>query len=150
MISLDTNVIVYVSDDDEASKQATAARLLAALSTRRQPLGLQVIGELANVLRRKLGHTPWAAAQHARNVLHAFDVFPPTEAAAEEALSLMASGRLSYWDALLLTSAREVGVKVLLSEDMQDGFKFGPIEVVNPFSQDGGLSARAREALEVQ
>lgn len=149
MISLDTNVLAYVSDDDAPAKQAVAGQVLAALSARRQPLGLQVIGELANVLRRKLGHPPWAAAQHARNVLHAFDIFPPTETAAEEALSLMASGRFSYWDALLLTSARENGVKVLLSEDMQDGFKFGPIEVVNPFSPDGGLSARAREVLEV-
>lgn len=148
MISLDTNILVYVSDDDEPAKQAVASQLLGALNARRQPLGLQVIGELANVLRRKLGHPPWAAAQHARNVLHAFDIFPATETAAEEALSLMASGRLSYWDALLLSSAREIGVKVLLSEDMQDGFKFGTIEVVNPFASDGGLSARAKELLE--
>ena len=149
MISLDTNILVYVSDDDEPSKQVVAGQLLTALSERRHPLGLQVIGELANVLRRKLGHPPWAAAQHARNILHAFDIFLASETAAEDALSLMASGRLSYWDALLLSSARESGVKVLLSEDMQDGFKFGTIEVVNPFAPDGGLSARARELLEV-
>ncbi|TCS16079.1 PIN domain-containing protein [Caulobacter sp. BK020] len=148
MISLDTNVLVYVSDDDEPAKQAVASELLTILGARRQPLGLQVIGELANVLSRKLRHPPWAAAQHARNVLHAFDTFPPGETAVEEALSLMASGRLGYWDALLLTSARAFGVKVMLSEDMQDGFKFGAIEVVNPFAPDGGLSLRARELLE--
>ena len=61
----------------------------------------------------------------------------------------MASGRLSYWDALLLTSAREIGVKVMLSEDMQDGFRFGVIEVVNPFAPEGGLSVRARLLFEV-
>jgi predicted nucleic acid-binding protein len=148
MISLDTNVLVYVSDDEAPAKQAVAIQLLAMLNERRQPLGLQVIGELANVLHRKLRHPPWAAAQHARNVLHAFDIFPTSETAAEEALSMMASGRLSYWDALLLTSARETGVKVMLSEDMQDGFKFGAIEIVNPFAPDGGLSARAQELLE--
>ncbi len=147
MISLDTNILVYVSDDDAPAKQAIASHLLSTLSARRQPLGLQVIGELQNVLRRKLGHPPWAAAQHARNVLHAFDIFLSSETAAEEALTLMASGRLSYWDALLLTSAREAGVKVLLSEDMQDGFRFGMIEVVNPFGEHG-LSARAKELLE--
>ena len=80
-------------------------------------------------------------------MLHAFDIFLSSETAAEEALTLMASGRLSYWDALLLISARDAGVKVLLSEDMQDGFRFGAIEVVNPFGELG-LSARARELLE--
>jgi predicted nucleic acid-binding protein len=61
-------------------------------------------------------------------------------------LAQSAAGRLSYWDALLLASCAQAGLTVLLSEDMQDGFKLGGVEVVNPFGPSG-LSARAREVL---
>jgi len=147
MISIDTNVLVYAADDDEPAKQSTAKTVLIGISAVKAVLGLQVIGELQNVLRRKLRQPPWTAAQNARNLLHAFESFPSTETAAEEALTLMAAGRLSYWDALLLVSAREAGVTILLSEDMQDGLRLGSIEVVNPFGADGGPSARVSELL---
>ena len=146
MISLDTNVLVYISDDDEPEKQTIAREVLIVLTRVSACVGLQVIGELQNVLRRKLKHPSWLAAQTARNVLVAFDSFPATEANVQEALALMSSGRLGYWDALLLASARDAGVAVLLSEDMADGFRLGTIEVVNPFSSTG-LSDHAREAL---
>ncbi len=149
MMTLDTNILVYVSDDGEAAKQRVAKQVVRVLSERRQPLGLQVIGELQNALRRKLKQPPWTAAQNARNALHAFDIFPPSEAGAEEALTLMASGRLNYWDALLIASARSAGVTTMFSEDMQDGQRWGVVEIINPFTPDGGLSARARELLEL-
>lgn len=148
MITADTNVLVYLFDDRDPAKQAAAGELLRAMEIGDRLLGLQVIGELQNVLRRKLGQPPWEAAQNARNLLELFDVYCPTEVAGGEALTLMASGRLSYWDGLLLASAREAGVTVMLSEDMQDGARFGSITVVNPFGEDG-LSARAREVLEL-
>ncbi|MDP1738989.1 MAG: PIN domain-containing protein [Caulobacter sp.] len=148
MITADTNVLVYVSDDAAPLKQRVAVQVMRRLSERRQPIGLQVVGELQNVLRRKLGHAPAVAATAARDVLQSFDVFPPTETAADEALTLMAAGRLSYWDALLVVSAGEAGVSTVLSEDMQDGARFGGVEIINPFAADG-LSARARKVLEL-
>jgi predicted nucleic acid-binding protein len=147
MITADTNVLVYVSDDSEPLKQRIAAQIMRQLAERRQPIGLQVIGELQNALRRKLRHTPAAAAGAARHVLQSFDIFSPTETAAGEALTLLAAGRLSYWDALLVLSAAEVGVIALLSEDMQNGAVIGGVEIVNPFGPNG-LSDRARQLLE--
>ncbi|MDB5438744.1 MAG: PilT-like protein [Caulobacteraceae bacterium] len=149
MISLDTNILVYVAQDDEPARQSTALQLVLAARRLDCPLGLQVIGELQNVLRRKLRLPPWKAAQEARNVLESFRIFPATERAASEALSLMAAGRLSYWDALLLISARQFGVTHMLSEDMQDGALYGGVTIVNPFGSDGALSDRAREMLEL-
>ncbi|WP_282008898.1 PIN domain-containing protein [Brevundimonas aveniformis] len=147
MISIDTNVLVYVSDDDEPAKQATARDLIRAAMLRPTRLGLQVVGELQNVLLRRLKQPPWVAAQNARNVLHAFDTFAANERASEEALTQMAAGRLSYWDALLVFSARDAGVKTLLTEDMQDGAVVGGVTIINPFAPDGSLSATAQAAL---
>lgn len=147
MISIDTNVVVYVSDDDAPQKQATARALIQASARHPTRLGLQVIGEFQNVLRRKLKQPPWVAAQNARNLLHAFDTFPASERAAEEALTSMATGRLSYWDALLVFSARDAGITTLLTEDMQDGVVIGGVQIMNPFGPDGSPSPAASKLL---
>jgi predicted nucleic acid-binding protein len=146
VITADTNVFVYASDDDEPLKQSVASEIALALVRRRSPLALQLIGELQNALRRKLKLDPWEAAQRAGDVLAAFDLFPPSLEAAKLALAQVASGRLSYWDALMLAAAREAGCTVMLSEDMQDGGRLFGLEIVNPFAA-GGVSVRAAELL---
>ena len=60
----------------------------------------------------------------------------------------MASGRLSYWDALMLASAREVGCTTFISEDLQDGARLFGLEIVNPFGATGP-SSRVCELLEL-
>lgn len=137
MITADTNVLVYLWDHDAPAKMEVARLVVSVLAERSGRLGLQVIGETQNVLRRKLRQPPWEAAQNARNLLVAFDSFVASEANASEALALMATGRLSYWDALLVTAARDAGCRTMLSEDMHDGARFGDLEIVNPFAAEG-------------
>jgi predicted nucleic acid-binding protein len=47
---------------------------------------------------------------------------------------------ISYWDALILASAERSGCRWLLSEDFQDGRKYGSVQAVNPFrTEPNGL-----------
>ena len=137
MITADTNVLAYLWDNRAPAKMAVATQITTFLAAQMSPLGLQVIGEIQNVLRRKLGQPPWQAAQNARNLLTVFPSFQASVDNAAESLTLMAAGRLSYWDALLVTAARDAGCLVLLTEDMQDGARFGALEIVNPFAAAG-------------
>ena len=146
MMTIDTNVLVYLADDAEPQKQAVARALLDGLSTRPVSVGLQVIGEFQNALRRKLKQPPWTAAQLARNLMAVFPQFSYSSAAVEAALTQLAAGRLSYWDALLLAAAREAGCTAIFSEDLQDGATVLGVEIINPFGPDG-LSPRAAQAL---
>ena len=41
---------------------------------------------------------------------------------------------LAIWDAIILAAAAEAGCRMLLSEDMQDGFTWGGVTIVNPFA----------------
>jgi predicted nucleic acid-binding protein len=146
-VSLDTNVFVYAADDDEPAKQRVARELLGRLASRDAPVALQVVGEVQNALRRALGMPVHLASQQARNIFTAFGSFPYDAACVDQALAQSAAGRLSYWDALLLAACDRAGVEVLLSEDMQDGFVFGRVQVINPFGP-AGLTDRARAVLE--
>jgi predicted nucleic acid-binding protein len=49
-------------------------------------------------------------------------------------MDLMLDHGLAVWDAIILATAAEAGCRVLLSEDMQDGFTWGGVTIVNPFA----------------
>jgi predicted nucleic acid-binding protein len=146
LITADTNIFVYAFDGSNPGKQTIAAQVTAALRRLRAPVALQVIGEFQNVLRRKLKASPRDAAEHAEDILGAYDIFLPSKTAAASALEQMALGRLSYWDALMLASAREAGCTTFISEDLQHGARPLGLEIVNPFGA-AGPSARLRQLL---
>jgi predicted nucleic acid-binding protein len=137
VITADTNVLIYLWDNHAPDKTAVAQLVASTLVDRSGRLGLQVIGETQKVLLRKLRQPAWQAAQNARNLLVSFDIFRASEVNASEAMTMMAAGRLSYWDGLLVTAARDAGCRVMLSEDMHDGARFGDLEIVNPFGPAG-------------
>jgi predicted nucleic acid-binding protein len=50
------------------------------------------------------------------------------------AADLATDHRLGIWDAVILTAASHAGCRLLLSEDLQEGFTWGGVTVVNPFA----------------
>lgn len=49
------------------------------------------------------------------------------------ALDLAVDHQLQFWDSLILAIAARARCRVLLSEDMQQGFIWGGVTVVNPY-----------------
>jgi predicted nucleic acid-binding protein len=146
LISADTNVFVYASDRRDPLRREVADAVVTRLCGVDAAIGLQVIGELQNALRRRLRVEAPTALAAAENLLSRFPTFAYDERAVATALAEASAERLSYWDALLLAAADAVGVRVMLSEDMADGLVFGGVEVINPFGRSG-VSDRARELL---
>jgi predicted nucleic acid-binding protein len=50
------------------------------------------------------------------------------------AADLATDPRLGIWDAVILSVASQAGCRLLLSEDLQDGFTWGGVTVVDPFA----------------
>jgi predicted nucleic acid-binding protein len=146
MISCDTNLFVYAHDNRDLAKQSTARLVLGALAGREAAIGLQVVGEVQNALRKRLKTPAQVAYSLASDLLLEFDSFAYDERAVGMALAEAIAGRLSYWDALLLSAADEAGIRTMLSEDMADGLVFGGLEVINPFGA-AGPSERVRQLL---
>ena len=42
--------------------------------------------------------------------------------------------RFSIWDCVIVAVSANAGCDLLLSEDMQDGFAWGGLTIVNPFA----------------
>ena len=50
-----------------------------------------------------------------------------------EALDIQARHGSSFWDALIIQAARRGNAKLLYSEDLQHGQRFGDLTIQNPF-----------------
>lgn len=79
-----------------------------------------------------------APADEARGIILEFsqslETVDSSAAIAEAALDLVVDHKLQYWDALILSAAASARTSLLLSEDMQDGFVWRGVTVVNPFA----------------
>jgi predicted nucleic acid-binding protein len=108
--------------------------LLETLPPESTLIPVQVLGELFTALVRK-GRRPPTTARAA--VLRWGDGFPLIETSSEilaSAADLAIAHQLSFWDSVILSAAAEGRCRLLLSEDMQDGFTWRGVTVANPFS----------------
>lgn len=133
-VALDTNVLAYAEGVNGTERHDLALDLLRRLPQPATVISAQVLGELFNVLVRKAGRS----RPDARDALLGWrDTFGIIETSPEillAALDLAIDHRFSIWDAVVLSSASQAGCRLLLSEDMQDGFTWGGVTVVNPFA----------------
>ncbi|MEQ1929072.1 MAG: PIN domain-containing protein [Parvularculaceae bacterium] len=130
-VFLDTNIALYLVRWD-AVKTPVAQSILRSPSITRV-ISTQVLSEFVNVSRKKAGLSWEEVRRDAGHLRSLCRVDPVTEDVIEEALGLGAVHQFSWYDAVVVASALSAGANRLLTEDMQDGRKFGAMTIVNPF-----------------
>jgi predicted nucleic acid-binding protein len=134
IVALDTNILVYVEGVNGAERETISRRLISQLPEGEALIPAQALGELYNVLTRKAA---WPRARARLAVAAWRDSFASaatTPTAIIEAVDLAAEHMLSIWDSVMISVAAESGCRLLLSEDLQDGFSWRGLTVVNPFA----------------
>jgi len=132
-VALDTNVLVYAEGLNGASRKASALAVLGALAPESTFVPVQALGELFSVLVRKAGRT---RADAAASILSWGDAFPLIESSGDVALAatdLAQAHQFGIWDAMMLSAAADARCRLLLSEDLQEGFTWRGVTVTNPF-----------------
>jgi len=138
----DTNVIVYCHDLRERSKQARAQALMEAhMAADTFVLSTQVLIESYNSLQKAALLSREAALQIVES-LSDEHVVTTDSALVLRGLHLSQRHRIPHWDGLVVQAAIDAGCKVLFTEDLQAGQRFGDLEVVNPFA-DAAHAPRA-------
>lgn len=133
---LDTNIFVYLFDEDSPVKSQRAAQLIReAIETRRGIISYQVVQEFFNVAFRKFAQPMGVAdaEQYLASVFRPLLAVHSSQALYSETIRLKDRYRLAWYDALIVASAIEGESRVLYSEDFQHGQKFSDLQVVNPF-----------------
>lgn len=133
-VALDTNVLVYAEGIGDATRHATALELVEKLPAEQIFLPAQTLGELYPVLSGKAGFSAVAARESILSWADSFAVGDSTQSAFLSACDLCCEHGLQIWDALILSVAAENRCRLLLSEDLHQGFTWRGITVVNPFA----------------
>jgi predicted nucleic acid-binding protein len=133
-IALDTNILAYAEGVNGAERRQAALELVEMLPPDSVVVPVQALGELFQVLVRKAGRTP-AEARSAILAWH--NAFPTIETSSGILLAAadLTLNQFGIWDAIVLCAAAEAGCQLLLSEDMQDGFLWRGVTLVDPFRQ---------------
>ncbi|CCG42766.1 PIN domain-containing protein [Magnetospirillum molischianum] len=133
IVALDTNVLVYAEGVNDPVRQARALDLIAVLPEGAAIVPVQVLGELFRVLTAKVRRPAAEARAAVLSWRDALPVHDTTDQALLSAMDLVADHGLQIWDALILAVAADARCRLLLSEDLQDGFTWRGVTVVNPF-----------------
>ena len=138
---VDSNLFVYAHDASAGRKREVARDLITGLwRSRSGCVSVQVLQELFVNLTRKIPR-PLPARDAAALIedLSAWRVHLPGLGDVLSAIEIHERTGVSFWDAMILTSARSLGCRVLYSEDLNAGQSYDGVAVVNPFEAETGL-----------
>ena len=127
-------VLAYAEGANGAAMRDRALEVIQRLRVGAIVLPVQTLGELFNVLVRKAKQ--WPARARAA-VLSWRDAYPMVETSAivmVSAADLASDHGLTIWDAVVLAALAEAGCRLLLSENLQEGFTWRGVTVTNPFA----------------
>lgn len=133
-IALDTNVLAYAEGINGAAMRDRALDLIQRLPQEAIVLPVQTLGELFHVLIRKAKRRPNRARTA---VLSWRDAYPTVDTSATvmvSAMDLASDHGLTIWDSVILAASAEGGCRLLLTQDLQDGFTWRGVTVTNPFA----------------
>lgn len=133
-VAIDTNVLAYAEGTNGPAMKTAALELMERLSPETTLVPVQALGELFWVLVKKAGRTRSAARDA---VLAWGDAFPLIETSSSivlAAMDLTVRHQFGWWDAVIVSAAGDAGCRLLLSEDLQDGFTSSGVTVTNPFA----------------
>ncbi len=134
-VAIDTNILIYafITDDDDP-RHPVATNLMIRAAFADAVLPAQILGEFANVIRRRFAHYATDAADQIAGWSETFLVIPTTEVEVERGARLAHRHQLQSWDAVIWQAVKTGGADYLISEDMQDGLSIDGLTVVNPFN----------------
>lgn len=134
---VDTNILVYAYDRTQEAKWKGASAFLERLwASREAVLSIQVLQEFFHIVTRKLPHS--LTSREARAIVGDLSKWPhhrPGSADVLAAIDLQEEARISFWDAMIVHSARRMSCSVLWTEDLNDGQTYAGVLVRDPFAE---------------
>ncbi len=137
--SLDANIIFYALDAGAGERHRIAMSVWAGMRHGPCMLAVQTLCETYWAVHRK---RPQQIEPARRLLTLASERIPIVAAQASDfmdTITVQAGRPVHFWDALLASTLRRNGCKVLLTEDVQDRTRDNGLQYVNPFAMDKDL-----------
>ncbi|MCL5982043.1 MAG: PIN domain-containing protein [Firmicutes bacterium] len=132
---VDTNILIYAYDVSSAEKHQRALTLVSKLwDSGKGCLSIQVLQEFYVNLTQKIPH-PLTPLKTTRIIddYGQWRLHKPELRSVIEAIYIQQRHKISFWDAMIICSAKEMGCKNIWTEDLHPNQTYEGIRVVNPF-----------------
>lgn len=133
-IALDTNILAYAEGVNSEKMRDEALGLLRHLQPEAIVIPVQTLGELFNVLVRRAKRPPALARTAILSWRDAYSTMETSSAVMIAAIDVACDHGLTIWDSVVMAASAQAGCRLLLSEDLQDGFTWSGVTVTNPFA----------------
>jgi predicted nucleic acid-binding protein len=132
---IDTNVLIYAHDLSAGDKRARARELIQELwESGEGCLSIQVLQEFYVNVTQKVDK-PLRSDVAAQIIadLGAWEVHRPGMEDVLDAVRLHNQHQISFWDAMIIVSAIQLGCRILWSEDLNPGQVYERVAITSPF-----------------
>ncbi|MEM1178237.1 MAG: PIN domain-containing protein [Acidobacteriota bacterium] len=135
--SLDANVLFYSIDSNHPRRHEIAAEIIERAALEHDCIvALQAYCEFIAAVTRKGKMTIEEAGAQVADWQLLFTTVYPMPTSLGRAVEAVVDHNLSFWDAMMWSTVRDNGGRVLLSEDLQDGRTLGGVRFRNPFTDE--------------
>ncbi|MCR5620298.1 MAG: PIN domain-containing protein [Treponema sp.] len=133
-VFLDTNVLVYCSDENNLQKQKRGRQIVSSLiKAGKARISTQVLQEFYNVSTKKLKTDKETARKDVEDYSIAFHIHNNTAKDILKAISISIQTQFTIYDSLIIAAAKAEGCDVVYSEDLNDGQVVDGVRIENPF-----------------
>jgi predicted nucleic acid-binding protein len=140
-VFVDTNVFLYALDQADRKKQLAARAWRDELwKSRLGRISFQVLQEFYVKATQKWPENRDEARAEVKDLL-AWGPVTVDAAILERGWRLQGRFQLSFWDALIVSAAKSIGCRYLLTENLQTNQDLDGLIVVSPFLADPGSIA---------
>jgi predicted nucleic acid-binding protein len=133
-VAFDTNVLIYMESRLGEPRGEIARDLLVRIPASSVILPAQVLGEFVRVGVFKQRRPIVEVRRRLLQWIDGYSVIATTPQIVTQAVDLIETRSIGLWDAIVVASAAEAGCRILLSEDMQAGFSWAGVTIVDPFA----------------
>jgi predicted nucleic acid-binding protein len=131
---VDTNILVYAHEGGAGAKHRKAVELISRLAEEQSgAISLQVLSEFYVTATKKLGMKSEEAEDTIAD-LKSWIIHRPSYDDLLRSCQIHRQHKVSWWDALIINSAVELGCDILWSEDLDAGRRYRSLIIRNPFT----------------
>jgi len=132
---VDAHILVYAHDRNAREKRERAISLVTTLWEKRQGvISLQILSEFFVTVTQKIQpSTSLDSVKAVMQHLSCWYVVEPNRQSIVSAMEILERHSLSYWDAMVLQSAKQANVQILWTENLSHGQTIEGIQIQNPF-----------------
>lgn len=133
---VDTNILVYAHDLTAADKHVLARELLLSLwNSGSGCLSIQVLQEFYVTVTRKVKQpiSPEKCSQIISD-LGQWQIHIPGVADILQAIEIQERNKLSFRDAMIICSAKQLDCELIWTEDLNNGQDYEGVQACSPFS----------------